>query len=395
MFSNFWIFRLQKKQLARHYSDDRAKLFQAGVLSNIFLGCAAVILLFSVGVKLVFPDLMDPVSRRIFLGVDLSLSSMCFVAYGFLQAGFFKTGREIFTISAFTATIVSIMLTGGYPNSMVLPCLIIPPVIAYLVYGGRVGFALAITVFTIIHAQWFASAFLGLNLPDLTSKASESINQMIVFSTTYGAVVAMVAIYQNRNQQLQKELTEERMNLSLLANQDALTGIGNSRKFYEDLELLGQMALEENCSFAIMTIDLDDFKQINDTYGHQTGDKVLIATANRIKNCIRVGDVVARIGGDEFAILLRSTVNIDLVDKTRIRLRKIALEPIVVDGIDHFIGMSIGHSLFPEYTLDTNLLLRQSDKSMYEDKTRKSKRKQTPGDVKPRPDKLRNSRKAA
>lgn len=380
MLSNIWLFRLQKRQLSKYYSSDRVKLLQATILSNIFLGCAAIVLLFSTGIKIAFPDLMDPVSRNIFLVVDVSLSALCLIAYGFLQTGYFKVGREIFTIAAFVATISSVMLTGGFPNSMVVPCLVILPVVAYLFYGGKVGFALAVTVLAVVLFQWFAVLYLGLTLPDFTSHASSSTNEIIVFAMTFGAIVAMVSIYHSWNQRLQRQLTEERANFVRLAGQDALTGIANSRKFHEELELTGRGASCDVQDFAVVFIDLDDFKSINDNYGHQAGDKVLKAVALRIENCIRDEDLAARIGGDEFAILLRAEFDSLLLDKVKIRLRKIAREPIVVNGVDHKIGMSIGHSKYSKCEDNLARLLKQADQSMYADKSRKDQRKPKVGD---------------
>ncbi len=375
MLSNIWLFRLQKKQLNKHYSGDRVKLLQATILSNIFLGCAAIVLIFSAGIKLVFPELMDLQSRQIFIVLDICLSALCFVAYGFLQTGYFKTGREIFTTAAFTATIAGVMLTGGFPNSVVVPCLVILPVIAYLFYGKKVGFTLAITVLAIVFIQWLAVYNMGLKLPDFTSHASLSTNSLIVFSMTFGAIVAMVSIYHNRNLMLHKELLDERRNLAKLASQDALTGIGNSRKFHEELDLLGRAGMDDKRDFVVLFIDLDDFKLINDSYGHQVGDKVLKAVAAKIQNCVRDRDAVARIGGDEFAILLKPEIDPVLIDKIRIRLRKIAFEPIPVNGTTHYIGMSIGCSNYCGCAGDLSLLLKQADQSMYRDKSRKDARK--------------------
>ena len=104
-----------------------------------------------------------------------------------------------------------------------------------------------------------------------------------------------------------------------MANKDALTGIDNSRKFHEELDLFGRAAIDSKQDFAVLIIDLDDFKPVNDIHGHQTGDKVLKSVAVRIKNCVREGDVVARIGGDEFVILFK--LEIDSVLGVIIRTR--------------------------------------------------------------------------
>ncbi len=374
MLSNIWLFRLQKMQLKKHYSEDRVKLLQATILSNVFLGCAAIVLFFSVGIKLAFPELMDPVSRAVFFPFDFILIAFCLVAYGLMLSGFLKIGRGLFTFATVAATLAGVMLTGGFPNSVATPCLVLSPVIAFLFYGDQFGSKLAVSMLAVVFLQWFAVAKLGVVLPDFASTASPEVNSFIVFSMVFGAILSIISVYHNRNRILHNELIDERRNLAKLANQDALTGIGNSRKFHEELDLLGQAAADDKRDFAVLFIDLDDFKIINDTYGHQAGDKVLKAVATRIENCVRDGDVVARVGGDEFAILLKPEIDLELVDKIRIRLRKIAIEPISVNGISHHIGMSIGCSNYCNCADDLSLLLKQADQSMYGDKSRKDAR---------------------
>lgn len=372
--SVFRLFDFQVQNLEKHYADDRVKLFNANVLSNIFLGCAAIVLVFSVGLKIVFPDLMAPLSKRVFLFFDIGLIITCLFAYGFLQRGYFNIGRGIFTVAAVVSTLSAVMLTGGFPNSVARPTLVLVPVIAYLFYGGRVGLFLAVAVLSVVFAQWYAVAFLGLVLPDYTSLSSPAMNSFIVFVTSFGAVLAIIATYQHRNHLLQQALSTERRNFAELANRDALTGLGNTRYFYDKLERSGELAAKNDGRLAVFYIDLDCFKPINDTYGHEVGDQVLKAVALKIQNCVRKDDLVARIGGDEFAVLMRSMVDDFEIEKVLYRLRKIGYKPLTIDGCDHFVGLSIGHSEFPNDTRDVKQLLINADQLMYRDKQDKDKR---------------------
>ncbi len=372
MFSNLNFFQLQKKRIISHYSHDRLLMLQATILSNIFLGCAAIVLIFSAGIKITFPELMDEKSREIFLVLDITLSSICLIAYGFVQTGYYKFGREVFTLAAFLSTFAGLFLTGGFPGSSVVPCLIILPVIGYLFYGAKFGFASAAVVLVVIFMQWIAVENLGLVVPDFTSKASPATNAVIVFAMSFGAIVAIVSIYQSRNNHLQRELNEERKNLSKLVSQDALTGIANSRKFHDELQKLGKECSSADERFSIIFLDLDDFKNINDSHGHYAGDCVLKVIASRIGKCVRETDLVARIGGDEFGVLLKPEIDTLFIDQVKIKLQKTLREPITVDCTQHHVGVSVGHSVYPDDATDLNELLKLADQSMYETKTRKS-----------------------
>jgi len=374
LISGFWLFRLQSGLLSKHYAQDRLVLSQATILANIFLGCAVIVLIFSVSLKLVFPELMDETSRQVFIVLDISLITLCVIAYGALLQGHFDFARGLFTATAAVSILAGIMLTGGFPNSLVTPCLVLFPVIAYLFYGGKTGFRLTIAIMAVVLVQWYAVAHLGLVLPDYTSKASPSTNSFIIFTMTFGAVMAIIGIYHSRNQALQLALSEERRNFAEQANQDALTKLGNSRYFYDELEKHGMLAKEKGRRLALFYIDLDRFKMINDTFGHQVGDKVLKITARRIEQCIRKDDIVARVGGDEFAVLMKSQVSDKEIGNIQRRLRSITSDPIGVGDENHQIGISVGISVFPDGTKDVKQLLQDADKSMYRDKSRNQER---------------------
>ena len=372
--SEFWLFRQQSRILSRHYGHDRLLRSRSTILANIFLGCAVLVLIFSVGLKVAFPELIDETSRKVFITLDFGLIAFCLFSYVTLLSGYFNLARGLFTITSAVAILAGIMLTGGFPNSMVTPCLVLFPVITYLFYGEKTGFALTIGIMAVVFVQWYATANLGLVLPDYTSKASPSTNSFIIFVMTFGAVMAIIAIYHNRSQALQLALSEERLNFAALANQDALTKLGNSRFFYDELEKHGKLAVENNRRLAVFYIDLDGFKPINDTFGHQVGDKVLKIIGRRLTGCVRKDDLVARIGGDEFALLLKSDASDREIGKVQRRLRKMAIEPFCIENETHMIGLSIGLGVYPEGTKDVKQLLHDADKSMYRDKVRNKQR---------------------
>ena len=157
--------------------------------------------------------------------------------------------------------------------------------------------------------------------------------------------------------------TEER--LSFLANHDALTGLPNRILFGDRLQHAMARAHRDILQMAILFLDLDQFKSINDSFGHTVGDTLLQGVGERLSRHIRESDTVARWGGDEFTLLLekiRSTGEAALVAR---RILKVFTEPFILSGHEISVTASIGISLFPEDGRDVQALLRNADAAMY------------------------------
>ena len=119
---------------------------------------------------------------------------------------------------------------------------------------------------------------------------------------------------------------------------------------------------------ALMMLDLDRFKYVNDTYGHPIGDKLLIKVAERLKSLFRDNDIIARLGGDEFAIVLGGLDNHQIVKKAAIRIIKTLSTPFIIDDTRLDIGSSIGISLSPDDDTTIVELIRKSDLALYKAK---------------------------
>jgi diguanylate cyclase (GGDEF)-like protein/PAS domain S-box-containing protein len=155
-----------------------------------------------------------------------------------------------------------------------------------------------------------------------------------------------------------------------LAYSDTLTGLPNRTRLLERLDEAIARARRDGASVAVLFLDLDRFKPINDTLGHAVGDRLLAAVAERLRTCVRATDTVARVGGDEFVVAIDS-VRRDL-DVTRVAqdiLKRLA-EPFVWDGRELFTGISIGIALFPRDGQEPAVLLKNADMAMYEAKHR-------------------------
>ncbi len=175
-----------------------------------------------------------------------------------------------------------------------------------------------------------------------------------------------LTVAQGANAQLQKQVESERQSVYRLATYDKLTGLPN-RMLFADLSnrYIGR-AKRTNTRFAVMFIDLDRFKPINDTYGHLAGDKVLIEIARRLQACVREVDVISRHGGDEFVALLSDLRSRQDVASVAGKIIESLSEPIagIVDT-DLAVTPSIGISFFPDDAHQIDELVRQADTAMY------------------------------
>ena len=160
--------------------------------------------------------------------------------------------------------------------------------------------------------------------------------------------------------------------LSKLANHDPLTGLPNRTYFQDFVNHSLSHAQRQKRQLYLLFIDLDRFKKINDSQGHEVGDAVLKMVARRLDNLLRSDDFVARLGGDEFAVLYsHPTINKAASNLAR-KIIKIISEPFEIGDRSYSVGASIGISVYPDDTDDANTLLRQADLAMYQAKSKQS-----------------------
>ena len=159
--------------------------------------------------------------------------------------------------------------------------------------------------------------------------------------------------------------TSELTTMTNLAYQDCLTSIPNRRLFEERLQQAVIRSKRTGRAFALLYADLDQFKKINDTWGHNTGDKVLEVVALRLRAIIREEDTVARLGGDEFAIILPEVGTRKNTELVRAKLVNKLNAPFTIDHRQLNIDCSIGYSLYPDDSKDTKRLLTLADQNMY------------------------------
>ncbi|WP_331344212.1 diguanylate cyclase domain-containing protein [Cellvibrio sp. UBA7661] len=175
-----------------------------------------------------------------------------------------------------------------------------------------------------------------------------------------GNIVGLVGLGRDISE---RKRAEERIHF--LATHDSLTQLPNRYMFSQLVDLAIQSAQRYQRGLAILFIDLDGFKRINDTWGHDAGDLLLSEMARRFKQSLRVNDIVGRLGGDEFVILLPETNNRDAVAKIAEKILQAAREEVYIEEQACHISASIGISLYPNDASDEKSLMKQADSAMY------------------------------
>lgn len=189
-----------------------------------------------------------------------------------------------------------------------------------------------------VHCEWFNSAL----------------------TDAEGRVTSIMALVQDVSAKIQIARQQQ-----YLANHDSLTGLYNRAAFHSRLEQSLARARQNAGSVALLFIDLDGFKRVNDTEGHRTGDEVLRTVAQRLASMVRAGDTIARLGGDEFLVMLDREVTRDVTDGIGQRIIDALHEPMWVQGRELRIGASIGVAVHPPLEGETDALMNRADQAMY------------------------------
>lgn len=180
---------------------------------------------------------------------------------------------------------------------------------------------------------------------------SEKDQELLQFVSTQIATVI-------ERQQLQ-------VRLQYMAQHDQLTALPNRVFLYDRLKVALLTARRERGRLSLLYIDLDKFKQVNDTLGHHVGDLLLQEVAKRLKQCLRESDTVARVGGDEFVVLLQHLPSPEQATLMAKKIRNTLNHPVTIDGHSLNIVPSIGIALYPEHGDDEQQLFKHADKAMY------------------------------
>jgi diguanylate cyclase (GGDEF)-like protein len=183
-------------------------------------------------------------------------------------------------------------------------------------------------------------------------------------------VQARTALLRQRQRELERQVAERTAELSLTQAQlrhfayvDMLTGLPNRRAFTEEFRRLIEEAELSGARLALLLIDMDGFKRVNDTLGHHAGDSLLVAVGGRLRGAVREGDFVARLGGDEFAVLLM--LEDDVIELVCQRIIDGFVPPVSIEGENLVAGASIGVAIYPDHGSNQERIYKMADIAMY------------------------------
>ncbi len=198
---------------------------------------------------------------------------------------------------------------------------------------------------------------------DGSSYGVQSFMHKIVYNNKEAYVIFDIQI--SHAQKAQSAILKQKETLAYQAYYDTLTKIPNRVLFKDRLTQAIAKAKRNQTQFALLFVDLDHFKEVNDTYGHEAGDAVLVEVARRLKNCVRESDTVSRLAGDEFLIILEnfdSTQNVAVIAKLLVDTLQI---PIKFQESELFVTCSIGISIYPDDSDEGDTLVKYADRAMY------------------------------
>ncbi|MDE3010662.1 MAG: EAL domain-containing protein [Pseudomonadota bacterium] len=178
-----------------------------------------------------------------------------------------------------------------------------------------------------------------------------------------GEILGTVMVFQDVTEK--RELAQR---MSHLALHDPLTDLPNRLLFHDRVQQLCQFARREGSQFAVMFMDLDHFKRINDSLGHVVGDELLKTVAKRLRQALRDSDTVCRLGGDEFVILLGDIEGDEAAQSVARKVLESLAETCVLEGTEVKVGVSLGIAMFPTHGIDPATLMKRADAAMYRSK---------------------------
>ncbi|MDT9000857.1 GGDEF domain-containing protein [Paucibacter sp. APW11] len=270
---------------------------------------------------------------------------------------------------------VLVMMLGGSTgllgNGLLgsgLMTLIFANTLVAVLFGRRVVWiAFLYTMGVVLLAAWLYAS--GRLPPRVSSDYSSSPLAwlMAISSGTLMSflVLHFVSLYRQRVEALHERLRVQSEEIARLAHHDELTGLPSLRLARDRLRMACHQAERQRSKAALLFIDLDGFKRINDSAGHEAGDEVLRVVAARMVEAVRSVDTVARLGGDEFIVILSGVPDARTATEVAQKIVAAAAAPIPWQGCTLQIGASIGIALYPEHSDTPEDLLRRADSAMY------------------------------
>lgn len=350
------------KRMTRN-SDD---LFRSRILVGILLTYVALLVMGAILFGL-FTPLGYQYKNITYMITSAPAVLFLLMLFFYKRIGNHAVTANLMIATAFLLAFVGIAISGGpllSPANYVLP---VPPLLAFCIVGNAAGFFWA-TAVLLTQLVGLILSLAGFQWPFMVDPENEGLNESIDWIIAYFAVIAIAFVNERMLSKLRNERDDERRRYEFMAHHDVLTGLPNRLLFRDRLDGAIQRAKRHKMIFALLYLDLDCFKAVNDDYGHPAGDLVLQKTAERIKAELRSTDVVARLGGDEFAVIMEELEHARAVEAVVEKLEQAVTEPVDVGPARVSCGVSIGIAIYPQDGTQGDALLKIADARMYENK---------------------------
>jgi len=338
------------------------------IFNNIY--CVLSLLFLEYGLPDLPVRMMNTGRFLILIGVVTYFGA--FICYYLFKA--LDVSAHLVCFGLYASSVSSLFVTGGYMESPLPVLVILAPAFAFLLIGLRQGIIWSIISMGTLFLLWILEQKQILEPLQLLTHPDVKRNLTLAVPVTVGAmVIAVMIIYEVITEKLREELQEEKNKFKWDASHDALTGLPNRPEFFHRLELGMRNAEVNHQSLALVYLDLDGFKPINDQMGHHAGDEVLKIISKRLQSILRGSDSVARLGGDEFALILQGvSTNQALMDGILAKALHAISEKMIIDGKEVSVGASMGIAYYDKDDSDLAALCRKADMAMYKAKENKN-----------------------
>lgn len=361
---------LLDKTIHKTLIDDFDLLYKARVLSAIlwiFIGIISFIDLW-----VIQSNNMHPAGQKYALFICLSMQFIYLISLAILKLkGQFKLAAQLTIFMTTLGVSGGTFISGGPLAAPAVSMNILPIILAFVLISKHAGLVWTFIVF-LIHLTFILLQQNGFIFPQMLAQDTLLIQHLSHWVVIYIATIGLMFIYNTLNSRLKRERDDERKKFQHLASHDSLTSLANRLQFEESLNNALARADRNNKITALLFIDLDGFKPINDNFGHEAGDKVLKEIAYRLKQNFRSVDTIARLGGDEFGLILEDISKIDSLTDIAEKLLNLIASPIGFIKDQPSIGCSIGIALYPNHTRNQAELISFADTAMYKAKKQKN-----------------------
>lgn len=352
-----------------HHKKDFEFFQKSRILVSIILICSFIFLTALAWVNFA-PDVVP--AGQLFGNIICSAAiigyTICLVSFHY--GGSLSSVAHIAIAVSYASILAGIAVSGGPLFAPATVMILLPIIMAFILIGKQAGLVWTLIIM-ILHITMVLMHTVGFNYPQLLPDTMLPVQHLAHWFMAYTAIIGLMYFSDAINDKLQQALDAKQRHFEHLASHDTLTELANRFQFDNCLTLATQRSKQSQKPFALLAIDLDNFKPINDEFGHDAGDIVLKEIARRLKNSIRNSDTVARLGGDEFAIILEGLSSVTDVEKIAKHLSMQLKQPIEQLKSRPILGGSIGIALYPIHSNNKELLLKYADTAMYQAKQSK------------------------